>query len=94
MESVIHSGSKKKNTKEKSNTEKNISKANNNVERQRRETEKKSENGSRTIRTEHKCKKDQNKSQKIAMLARQHDQKRQVMRNDCIMQKWNNKNVC
>ena len=41
---------------------------NNNVERQRRKTEKKSESDSRTTRTEHIGKKDQNKSQKIVIL--------------------------
>ena len=64
-ESAIHSDSKKKNTKEKSNIETNVnSNANNNVERQRRETEKKSESDSRTIRKEHNSTKDQNKSKK------------------------------
>ena len=78
-----------KNTKETSNNS-----ANNNVERQRRETEKKSEIDLRTIRTEHKCKKDQNKSQKIAILGDNMIKKRQGMINDCIMQKRNYRNVC
>ena len=43
------------------------SKANNNVERQRRETEKKSESDQRTVRTEHNAKKDQSKSKKIVI---------------------------
>ena len=60
---------KKTNTKEKSNTETNVnSNASNNIERQKRETEKKNESASRTIRTEYNGKKDQNKSQKIVIL--------------------------
>ena len=43
------------------------SKANNNVERQRRETEKKSESDQRTVRTEQNAKKDQSKSKKIVI---------------------------
>ena len=68
-ESAIRSDSKKANTKEKSNTETNVnSNASDNIERQRRETEKKNESASRTIRTEYNGKKDQNKSQKIMIL--------------------------
>ena len=49
-ESAIRSDSKKTNTKEKSNTETNVnSNASNNIETQRRETEKKNESASRTI---------------------------------------------
>ena len=60
---------KKTNTKEKSSTETKVnSNASNNVERQRREAEKKNESASRTIRTEYNGKKDQNKSQKIVIL--------------------------
>ena len=67
-ESAIRSDSKKTNTKEKSNTETNVNtNASNNIERQRRETEK-NESALRTIRTEYKGKKDQNKSQKIVIL--------------------------
>ena len=68
-ESAIRSDSKKKNTKEKSNTETNVnSNASNNIETQRRETEKKNESASRTIWAEPNGKKDQNKSQKIVIL--------------------------
>ena len=60
---------KETNTKEKSSTETKVnSNASNNVERQRREAEKKNESASRTIRTEYNGKKDQNKSQKIVIL--------------------------
>ena len=62
-ENAIRIYSKKTNTKEKSNTEMNVnSNASNNIERQRRETEKKNESASRTIRSEYNGKKDQNKS--------------------------------
>ena len=62
-ESAIRSDSKKTNTKEKPNTETNVnSNASNNIERQKRETEKKNESSSRTIRTEYNGRKDQNKS--------------------------------
>ena len=61
--SAIRSDSKKTNTKEKPNTETNVnSNASNNIERQKRETEKKNESSSRTIRTEYNGRKDQNKS--------------------------------
>ena len=62
-ENAIRIYSKKTNPKEKSNTEMNVnSNASNNIERQRRETEKKNESSSRTIRSEYNGKKDQNKS--------------------------------
>ena len=62
-ENAIRIYSKKINTKEKSNTEMNVnSNASNNIERQRRETEKKNESAPRTIRSEYNGKKDQNKS--------------------------------
>ena len=62
-ENAIRIYSKKTNNKEKSNTEMNVnSNASNNIERQRRETEKKNESASRTIRSEYNGKKDQNKS--------------------------------
>ena len=68
-ESSTRSDSKKTNTKEKLSTETNVnSKASNNVERQRRETEKKNESASRKTRIEYNGKKDQNKSQKIVIL--------------------------
>ena len=68
-ESAIRSDSKNTNTKEKPNTETNVnSNASNNIERQRRETKKKNESASRTIRTKYNGKKDQNKSQKIVIL--------------------------
>ena len=68
-ESAIRSDNKKTNTKEKSNTETNVnSNASNNREIQRRETQKKNESASRTIRTKYNGKKDQNKSQKIVIL--------------------------
>ena len=68
-ESAIRSNSKKTNTKEKSSTEMNVNtNASNNVERQRRETEKKNESASRKTRIEYNGKKDQNKSQKIVIL--------------------------
>ena len=52
-ESAIRSNNKKTNTKEKSSTETNVNiNASNNVERQKRETEKKNESASRTTRIE------------------------------------------
>ena len=57
------------NTKDESNTETSVnSNASNNIERQRRETEKKNKSASGTIRTQYNGKKDQNKSQKIVIL--------------------------
>ena len=68
-ESAMRSDSKRTNTKEESNTEMSVnSNANNDIERQRRETEKKNESASGTIRTQYNGKKDQNKSQKIVIL--------------------------
>ena len=53
------------------------SNANNNVVRQRRETEKKSESDSRMLGTEHNGKKDNNKKGENRDTWRQHDQKHQ-----------------
>ena len=91
-EIAIRSDSKKTNTKEKPNTETNVnSNASNNIERQKRETEKKNESASRTIRTEYNGKKDQNKSQKIVKLG---DTMMKNIKGWEILKKLQNANVC